>query len=213
VLILNRSEGATASWANEAPGKVCWFDPTAEPFELSIPGAHNQTNAQAAFAIARQFGVDRNLAAEALKYFSGLPHRLQFVAEKDGVRYYNDSKCTTPPGAIVAIESLPSRRTIILLGGYDKGISFDELATVVAGRAKAVVAFGATKNAILNSMEKASPAPPTVSAPDLPAALAEARKLAAPGDVILLSPACASYDHFTNYQQRGEAFVAMVSTG
>ena len=213
VLILNRSEGATASWADEAPGQVCWFDPAAEPFELSVLGAHNQTNAQAAFAIARQFGVDRNLATEALKHFPGLPHRLQFVGEKNGVQYYNDSKCTTPPGAIVALESLPPRRTIILLGGYDKGISFDELAAVAAGRVKAVIAFGATKNAILDSMKKASPAPPTTSAPDLPAALADARKLAETGDVILLSPACASYDQFTNYQQRGEAFVAMVTTG
>ena len=107
VLILNRSEGATGSWADEAPGRVCWFNPASEPFELSVLGAHNQTNAQAAFAIARQFGVDRNLAAEALKRFSGLPHRLQLVAEKNGVRYYNDSKCTTPSGAIVALEPSP----------------------------------------------------------------------------------------------------------
>ena len=211
VLILNRSEGATGSWADEAPGRVCWFDPTDEPFELSVLGAHNQTNAQAAWAIARQFGVDRNLAGETLKHFSGLPHRLQFVAEKNGVRYYNDSKCTTPPGAIVALDTFPPRRTIILLGGYDKGISFDELAIVAASRAKAVITFGATKNAILDSMKKASSACTVASAPDLPTALTAAQQVATSGDVILLSPACASYDQFTNYEQRGKAFIRLVT--
>ncbi|MCK5557123.1 MAG: UDP-N-acetylmuramoyl-L-alanine--D-glutamate ligase, partial [Candidatus Hydrogenedentes bacterium] len=169
VLILNRSQDATADWAKEAPGKVYRFDPAGEPFELSVPGAHNQANAHAAFAIAVQFGLGRDLAEDALKHFPGLPHRLQFVAEKNGVRYYNDSKCTTPTGAVVALETFQPRRTVILLGGCDKGVSFDELAVAAAGRAKAVVAFGATKNAILESMEKAVPACPVASAPDLPA--------------------------------------------
>ncbi|KKL03039.1 hypothetical protein LCGC14_2626260, partial [marine sediment metagenome] len=164
-----------------------------------------------AFAIAVQFGLERNLAEDALKHFPGLPHRLQFVAEKNGVRYYNDSKCTTPSGAVVALETFQSRRTVILLGGCDKGVSFDELAVAAAGRAKAVVTFGATKNAILESMEKAVPACPVASAPDLPGALNAARQIAEHGDVILLSPACASYDQFTNYQKRGEMFLRLVT--
>ncbi|MFB3893054.1 MAG: UDP-N-acetylmuramoyl-L-alanine--D-glutamate ligase [Phycisphaerae bacterium] len=182
------------------------------PFELAVPGPHNQANAQAAWTAARQLGVDRPTAAGALKGFPGLPHRLAFVCQREGVRYFNDSKCTTPDGAIVAINSFPPRKAIIIAGGSDKHVSFDTLGAVLADKAKAVVAVGQTREQIIAAVEghRAGPAPVVVRAGDFPSAVAAARGLAAPDDVVLLSPACASYDMFINYEKRGEMFVALV---
>lgn len=213
-LILNAACVETRGWADEAPGRVTWFDPAAEPFELIVPGAHNQANAQAAWAIARELGVPRERAAEALRGFPGLPHRLEFVAERAGVRYYNDSKCTTPEGAIVALDAFPPRTAVLLVGGYDKGVSFDALGASLAQRAKAVVALGATREKILAAVRRGAgaDAPAMESADSFDAAVAAAGRLAEPGNVVLLSPACASYDMFTNYEERGERFRGLVDS-
>jgi len=212
VLILNRADETLSAWADRAPGKVVWFDPADEPFELAVPGAHNQANAQAAWAAAQTLGVSRADATEALKAFTGLPHRLQLVAERDGVRYVNDSKCTTPGGARVALNAFEARRCVTIVGGYDKGVSFEELGRDLAERAKAVVTMGVTGPAIAAAVEqcRADELVAVVEAEDLPAAVAAAKQLADSGDVVLLSPACASYDQFDNYEQRGDAFVRLV---
>ena len=212
VLILNKSCTATSAWANQATGKVEWFDPDAQPFELQVPGQHNQANAQAAWSIAKALGVDRTTAADALNNFAGLPHRLQLIGEFDGVRYFNDSKCTTPDGAIVAVRSFAPRQSIIILGGYDKGVSFDQLGAVLAETAKAVIAIGATKNLIADAVKSCRDCvgPIVKLADDLASAVTISSNLASPGDVLLLSPACASYDMFTNYEQRGEVFTKLV---
>jgi UDP-N-acetylmuramoylalanine--D-glutamate ligase len=187
----------------------------AEPFDLLLPGAHNQANAQAAWTAARQLGVDRATAQEALREFKGLPHRLQFVCERGGVRYFNDSKCTTPEGAIVALESFEPRRVIQIVGGYDKHVSFDAFGAALAARAKTVVALGVTKDQIVAAIQKhvAQPQaiPQILVSETFDAAVAAAQKSAAPGDVVLLSPACASWDMFTNYEKRGERFVELVT--
>jgi len=219
VLVLNAADAALASWAADAPGKVEMFDPAGEPFELSVPGPHNQANAQAAYAAARQSGlsagvdVDRGTAAKALLAFTGLPHRLQFVAERRGVRYVNDSKCTTPAGAIVALEAFEPGRCVIIVGGYDKGASFDEMGRAIAGRAKAVVAIGATREKILAAVAAAGKLGSSAicRADDLASAVSLAREHAERGDTVLLSPACASYGLFDNYEQRGRAFVDLVA--
>jgi len=214
VLILNAADAPTAAWAAEAPEgvRVEHFDPAAEPFELAVVGAHNQANAQAAWAVARQFGIDRDTGASALAGFPGLPHRLQFVAERGGVRYYNDSKCTTPEGAVVALASFPPRTAVFIVGGYDKGVGFDELGAALAERAKAVIALGATAERILLAVDvhRAGTDPPTARAADLSAAVRLAAAHAGPGDAVALSPACASYDQFVNYEQRGAEFVRFV---
>ncbi len=217
VLLLNAADPALAAWADEAPGRVERFDPAAEPFDLAVPGEHNQANAQAAWAAARQLDVPRADAADALRRFAGLPHRLQLAAEADGVRYFNDSKCTTPEGAIVALDAFPPRTAVMIVGGYDKGVAFDALGRALAERAKAVVALGATADGILAAVAGAAseaPAdvipPPTARAADLASAVALARRHADAGDAVVLSPACASYDMFVNYEQRGERFVELV---
>ena len=213
VLVLNSADPVSGVWAAEAPGKVVYFDGSGEgDFELPLPGRHNQANAQAAWQTVRQLGIDIDTTRAALKRFSGLPHRLQFVAEKDSIRYFNDSKCTTPQGAVVAVNSFEPRKAIMIVGGYDKHVSFDEMAVVLAQRAKAVVAIGATARQIVDALEqhRTGDQPAVARADDLAAAVAAARKFAAAGDAVLLSPACASYDMFTNYEQRGEAFCELV---
>jgi UDP-N-acetylmuramoylalanine--D-glutamate ligase len=213
LLILNRADKVLAAWAGEAPGRVDWFGPSFEPFELAVPGLHNQANAQAAWAIARQFDVDRPTAERVLGQFAGLSHRLEFVAEVDRVRYFNDSKCTTPAGAIVAMDAFPPRRTVLLCGGHDKGVGFDEFAQVIDERARTVVTFGATRGRILQALcdcRRDRHPPEAVSVQTLEEAFAAAVRLARPGDVVLLSPACSSYDQFANYEQRGETFRKLV---
>ena len=184
-----------------------------ELFDLLLPGAHNQANAQAAWTAARQLGVDRATAQEALREFKGLPHRLQFVCERGGVRYFNDSKCTTPEGAIVALESFEPRKVIQIVGGYDKHANFDAFGAALAARAKTVVALGVTKDQIVAAVEKArqDDEPNVINSQSFDAAVAAAKQSAAPGDVVLLSPACASWDMFTNYEKRGERFVELVN--
>jgi len=210
VLVLNRDCDETAGWADQAPGRVEWFAPDGEPFELNIPGRHNQVNAQAAWAACRLLDVDRPTAAAALAACRALPHRLSFVAEKGGVRFYDDSKCTTPDGAIVAVESFDAGKVVVIVGGYDKGADFGPLAARLRERAKAIVAMGATKHKIAAAVEAATGPAAFELADDLPAAVRAACRYAEPGDVVLLSPACASYDMFTNYRQRGERFVELV---
>ncbi|MDY7011946.1 MAG: UDP-N-acetylmuramoyl-L-alanine--D-glutamate ligase, partial [Planctomycetota bacterium] len=215
VLIVNRDDAEVASWAAEAPGLTDTFSAADEPFDLRVPGQHNQANAQAAWSAARQFGVSRAVAAEALSGFTGLPHRLQLVAERDGVRYFNDSKCTTPAGAIVALDAFASRSAVIIVGGYDKKVDFGELCAALAGLAKVVIATGQTGEAIACGVESVRPeagVPAVVRAPDFAEAVAAALDKAGPGDTVLLSPACASFDQFRNYEQRGEAFMRLVGT-
>jgi len=214
VLVLNAADEATAAWADEAPEgvRVEFFDPAGEPFELIVVGEHNQANAQAAWGVGRALGVDRPAAAEALRGFAGLPHRLEFVTERAGVRYFNDSKCTTPEGAVVALEAFGPRSAVVIVGGYDKGAGFDALGAALAGGAKAVVALGATAGTILAAVEahRTGAAPAVERAADLAEAVRLARAHAAAGDAVVLSPACASYDQFVNYEQRGETFVRLV---
>jgi UDP-N-acetylmuramoylalanine--D-glutamate ligase len=224
VLVLNAGCPIVSRWAAEATGRVAYFagDVSAlrdrpeaaqwRRFDLKLPGGHNQANAQAAWTAARQLGVDRDVAAAALEGFTGLPHRLEFVAEINGVRYYNDSKCTTPEGAIVALNAFPLRTAVMIVGGCDKHVSFDDLGRVLADRAKHVIALGQTRGAIVEAFRKAAgkDSPGVVLADTFEQAVAAARQRAGPGDVVLLSPACASYDMFRNYEHRGETFVKLV---
>lgn len=213
MLILNRTCPSSVKWADEAPGHVKLFDPHDLPFLLSVPGPHNQANAQAAWAVAEQFGIPRESASRALSAFAGLDHRLQFVAESEGVKYYNDSKSTTPTGAVAALGAFEAGKTIIIAGGYDKGLDFDQLGEVMAQRAKAVITMGATARKILAAVQRHSTGrcPSSTEVKDLSEAISQARKLTDSGDVVVLSPACASYDTFRNYEERGQLFVRLVN--
>ena len=218
VLVLNRDDPKTAIWADEARGRVEFFSAAdGEPFELPLPGRHNQANAQAAWAAARALGANRDHAQRALRHFQGLPHRLQLVHEHNGVRCYNDSKCTTPEEGVVAVEAFEPRTAIVIVGGYDKKIDLEPYCRALALRAKAVVCTGQTGEAMARLVEQASGTgaiggalPWVVRVQDFAAAVRAAHGLAGRGDVLLLAPGCASYDQFKNYQQRGDLFTDVV---
>ncbi len=179
---------------------------------LRVPGRHNRENASAALAIARRLGIADAVSLAALGEFRGLPHRLEFVRELAGVGYYNDSKSTTPESARIALEAFDVP-VIMLLGGYDKHVEFDELARVVERRGRAAVCYGAVRDKIAGAIRAAdgNQRLPVEVVNDLPAALDRARLHAKAGDVVVLSPACASWDQFQNYERRGEMFRKIVS--
>jgi len=211
LLILNSADPETQGWAELAPGRVAFLDPCGAAFQLQVPGGPNQYNAQAAWAVASEFGVDRPTAADALGQFESLSHRLQLAVQGGGVKFYNDSKCTTPGGLIVALDAFDPRTVIVIAGGSDKDVSFDKMGSSIARRAKAIVVIGTTAEKIAASVEAArcDAAPAVHRAADLETAVQTASQLAEAGDAVLLSPACASYDMFTNYQQRGDRFVEL----
>lgn len=212
VLVLNADDPAVAAWAAEAPGRVERFCLADEPFELTAPGAHNQANAQAAWAVARAMGVSRDAAAAALKGFRGLPHRLALVAERNGVRYFDDSKATTPAGATVALRSFAPGTVVAVVGGYDKKISLEEFCRELARRCRVVVATGQVGPdiAALTARQGGPAGPKIVLEREFDRAVAAAVEAARPGEAVLLSPGCASYDQFANYIQRGLRFAALV---
>ena len=178
---------------------------------LRLPGDHNRYNATLAVDTAQLVGVPRDQAEQAVVDFPGLPHRLQFVHEHNGVRYYNDSKCTTPEAAGLAIHSFKSDTVHVILGGYDKGSDLTSIDCLAAySRCAGVYTIGATGPVIHAAAKSASRSVLAVACGDLDTAVREAISRAKPGQVVLLSPACASWDQFDNYEQRGERFIDLV---
>ncbi len=183
------------------------------PFQLILPGQHNQLNAQGAFAAAALLGVSWEQAQDALRDFRGLPHRLQLVHERHGVRYYNDSIATVPEAALAALDSFPSKRVIQIVGGYDNNMPLTAMCGALIERAKAILCIGQTGKKIATTLaETPSQSAATVyDCGDLSTAVGIARKIAAAGDVVLLSPGSKSYDQFINFEARGEAFTKLVT--
>ena len=179
--------------------------------ELKLLGKHNWQNICAAVTAVWQACQDVAPIRSVLTSFSGLEHRLELVRELDGVRYYDDTFGTTPETAMVAIEAF-EQPVIAILGGRAKGIPFDGLAEFVAGRpnVKQVIAIGETGPEIAGLLRKHGYDRITDGGTDIDNIVGLSRKLAGPGDVVLLSTACASFDMFKNYKQRGELFAKAV---
>ncbi len=174
--------------------------------EILIPGRHNQANALAALAIGTALGMDLEVMREVLRRFPGLPHRCEFVGEIDGVRWYNDSKATNVGAAVAALEGLHpggAPRAVIILGGDCKEADFEALRAPLARCARAVVLMGRDRDAIRPVVPEGVA---LREAADLEQAVEAAAGLARPGDHVLLAPACASFDQFRSFTERGDRF-------
>ncbi|MHC4475736.1 MAG: UDP-N-acetylmuramoyl-L-alanine--D-glutamate ligase [Planctomycetota bacterium] len=238
VSIFNAEDKIASQWFEKyrtQAGRICTkfsADDVSEEIRraFALPGRANVSNLAGALAIARCFGVDDEQIASCLPQFKPLPHRLELVAEINGVRWYNDSISTTPQSTIAALEAFDEPK-IVIAGGYDKNLPFAELGEKIAREAKTVIPIGQTAEKIASSIRNANMSlrgakrrsnlnsrntqyairntkiEPVANLAD---AVHLAAKLASPGDVVLLSPACASYDMFDNFQHRGREFIKLV---
>lgn len=170
--------------------------------ELLLPGGHNVANALAVAAIGGALGVEPEVIGEALRQFRGLPHRLEPVATWHEITFVNDSKSTTVEAGLRALEACPGR-AVLIAGGKDKGSDFSRLAHGAAKKLRAAVLLGVDGPRIAQALE---PLVPTVRARTMAEAIHQAACLARPGDWVLLSPMCTSFDMFRDFEERGEAF-------
>jgi UDP-N-acetylmuramoylalanine--D-glutamate ligase len=186
-----------------------WWDeePLLATSEISLPGAHNRQNAMAVAATCLARGLERDVVAAGLRSFKGVPHRLEQIAERDGVAYVNDSKATNVASTLVALASYPGGIHLIA-GGRGKQQYFSPLAGPVAERCRGVYLIGEAAKEIAGALTGVQV--PVLASGDLERAVNDARDRARPGEVILLSPACASYDQYPNFEARGEHFRALV---
>jgi UDP-N-acetylmuramoylalanine--D-glutamate ligase len=178
--------------------------------QMKIPGMHNAANALAALALCRALDLPLDPLLRALREFKGLPHRVELVAEKDGVRWYDDSKGTNVGSTVAALAGLAGgdRKAVLIAGGDGKGQDFSPLKNAVARSARCLVLIGRDASRIEGAV--AGSGVPIVRAASMDEAVALCAQAAKPGDVVLLSPACASFDMFRDYRHRGEVFRASV---
>lgn len=181
-----------------AYGDDCWLAAA----DLKIQGSHNLANALAALAMGYALGLEREAMLCALRDFSGLPHRTQLVVEHRGVRWFDDSKGTNVGATVAAIHGLPGQ-LILIAGGEGKGQDFTPLRETLADKARGVVLIGRDAPLIERAIKETVP---VHKARDMDEAVLLAARLARPGDSVLLSPACASFDMFSNYEERGAVF-------
>lgn len=172
--------------------------------ELNILGVHNYENAMAAVAVAYAMGVPMDVIRKVLCEFKAVEHRIEFVIEKDGVAYYNDSKGTNPDAAIQGIRAMV-RPTVLIAGGYDKGSVYGEWIRAFDGKVKKMILLGQTAQKIAKEAEELG-FTDFCFADSMEDAVRIARETAVSGDAVLLSPACASWGMFKNYEERGRIF-------
>jgi UDP-N-acetylmuramoylalanine--D-glutamate ligase len=183
-------------------------EPLVKLADLKLVGRHNAANAMAALALCEAIGIEPHSVLPALKAFSGLPHRVEWVAEINGVSYFDDSKGTNVGATLAAVQGL-GRPLAIILGGDGKGQDFSPLKTAIDQHARAAALIGRDAPAIAAAL-RGLPHPPGNIAPTWLRRFAGAPRTRKLGDAVLLSPACASMDMYRDYAHRAEAFVAAV---
>ncbi len=226
VVVLNRQNPVTASLGVEVPdgAELRWFlgenadirdgcllrrgERVLKLSDILIPGRHNQENFAAVIAALDGLVSDEMIRTVAAS-FRGVAHRIEAVRELDGVRYYNSSIDSSPTRTAAALRSFP-QKTIVICGGYDKHIPFEPLADVLCEKAKRVILTGATAEKIREVLICRSDCPPYTVVPDFREAVLTARAQAEAGDIVILSPACASFDAFPNFEARGNTFKEIV---
>jgi UDP-N-acetylmuramoylalanine--D-glutamate ligase len=207
--VLNETDAGCRAIAKSAKAQVRFYGKDiARPFELKLPGIHNQVNAQGAFTAASCLGVTWEEAQAALREYKSLPHRLELVHEERGVRFYNDSIATIPEAAIAALHSFPAGRVIQIVGGRQKDLALGGMCEELARRAKAVLSIG-EKGPELAEKVRAAGGNVVHECRDMAGAVGKAKEIAREGDIVLLSTGCKSYDQFINFEQRGETFARL----
>ncbi|WP_247921742.1 UDP-N-acetylmuramoyl-L-alanine--D-glutamate ligase [Streptococcus sp. oral taxon 431] len=176
--------------------------------EIGVPGSHNVENALATIAVAKLRGVDNEIIKETLSAFGGVKHRLQFVDQINGVKFYNDSKSTNILATQKALSGFDNSKVILIAGGLDRGNEFDELVPDITGLKKMVI-LGQSAERVKRAADKAGVA--YIDAADIADATRKASELAEEGDVVLLSPANASWDMYANFEVRGDLFIDTVA--
>jgi UDP-N-acetylmuramoylalanine--D-glutamate ligase len=206
----NQTEGDTAVVPNDLGHKLTAHrvefdadDPL--PAEPALRGRHNRENAAAATVAARAAGANDEQIGRGLREFKGVAHRLELVAERAGVGYVNDSKATNVAATLRALAAYEDTLVRLILGGSRKGEDFAPLAAALGPNIQAVYVIGETADELARAI------PDTIAAGDLPTAVERAATAAQPGEVVLLSPACASYDQFRDFEERGEEFKRLVA--
>lgn len=175
---------------------------------LSLAGGHNALNVAAALAAVRPFGLDPEMVAKVLGGFRGLAHRMAFVRERGGVRFYDDSKGTNVGASVTAVQGITEEKVVLIAGGKDKGGSYAPLVDALVARGRAAVLIGEATPLLRAAIGERLP---VREAGSMDEAVRVAAELAQPGDAVLLSPACSSFDMFRDYKARGDAFVAAVT--
>ena len=235
--IFNQDYEYTREYAKEAPGNVRMFsrrEPVADGVytegetifdvcggkaeaimsvnDIALPGVHNVENYMAAFAAVRGL-VSQEAMHRTARTFSGVAHRIELVRELGGVKYYNDSIASSPSRTIAGLRSF-DRKVILIAGGKDKGIPFDELGCEIVRHVKTLVLTGLTAQGIKSAVESVpgySGTPEIIMRSDFEEAVRAASEAAKNGDIVLLSPACTSFDRFKNFEERGEVFKEIVN--
>ncbi|MBH0974355.1 UDP-N-acetylmuramoyl-L-alanine--D-glutamate ligase [Enterococcus faecium] len=177
--------------------------------ELGVPGKHNVENALAAISVAKLYGISNEAIRETLHFFHGVPHRTQYVGEIQGRKFYNDSKATNILATKMALSGFETSKVVLLAGGLDRGNTFDELIPSLKG-IKAMVVFGQTKEKLMDAGKKAG-IETIVTADSVEQAVPLALENSTDGDVVLLSPANASWDQYPNFETRGNRFMEAVN--
>lgn len=177
--------------------------------ELGVPGKHNVENALAAISVAKLYGISNEAIRETLHFFHGVPHRTQYVGEIQGRKFYNDSKATNILATKMALSGFETTKVVLLAGGLDRGNTFDELIPSLKG-IKAMVVFGQTKEKLMDAGKKAG-IEKIVTADSVEQAVPLALENSTDGDVVLLSPANASWDQYPNFETRGNRFMEAVN--
>lgn len=194
-------------------GQLHWHgEAVLDVAEIRLPGTHNLENAMAAATVCLSRGIESAAVAEGLRTFHGVAHRLELIATFGGVAYVNDSKATNVASTLVALRAY-ERGVHLILGGLGKSQDFSPLAPVVAERCAAVYLIGQDAPIIASALREHAAEIPLHRSHDLATAVQDARRHAAPGEVVLLSPACASFDQYPNFEARGEHFRALVLVG
>lgn len=234
IAVLNYDDPIVRSFADKSAAKILWFSRKAEPqngmflrngnivyrtedterilmaaCDVRIPGGHNLENAMLCALLALSQGVDMHTVVQVLKTFPGVEHRIEYVRTVDDVDFINDSKGTNPASTLRAMEAV-EKPLILILGGYDKHADFSELFAGFADKVRACVLLGQTAEKIHAAADSAGCGALCHHAKSLADAITKARALAQSGDCVLLSPACASWGMFENYEQRGRMFKEFV---